>query len=623
MKLRSFLTGLAAVVGLLLLLGAAGFYWIGSQSPLSVLASGQGKTPSAAMFVPKQAPAMISLLVNPDRLERFRQVATRPQERRRSRQELTQLKQALLANTGLDYEQDIQPWLGDEATLAVTTLDIDRDRANGSQPGYLLALSTQNPEQSREFLQLFWQKKAIAGADLSFEQYKGVKLIYANQGQKAGEQGSRGGRRLAPLISIPSTLDTVASAVVGDQFVLFANDPKVLRDAITNVQAAELNLSAATVYQQSLETLTQPHVGLAFVNVPALTRWIDTFTRSTEQPILKRAIQTQTQPKLAQPNPTQTKSSQTTLDQTKPNQALAIALRLDPNGLLADTAMPTDGKAAPPSLDQPVEALRYISRFSPISAAGDNLDRLWSQLSITLQSYEPLNQLVNEPLQTLQTQWKLDLAKDVFSWVKGDYAIGLQTKAEARGQKAEGRRQTGKDLDWVFVAKRNEDAKQAIAHLDAIAQQQGASIGSLQLGEHRVSAWTRLSAENQSLGNRLVKGQPAKTVQAEVQGVHTTVDNYEIFASSMDAIETALESKQSLTEDANFQTAIAPIQQPNNGYLYLDWEHGRSLVEQQFPVVKLIELAAQPLFSHLRSLTLSSYGTQAGVQHSSLFLRLN
>jgi len=82
---------------------------------------------------------MVSLLVNPDRLESF--LAARPGQRRRARQELNQ-KTNLLANTGLDYQRDIQPWLGDEITLAVTTIDIDRDEQNGRQPGSLMALAT-------------------------------------------------------------------------------------------------------------------------------------------------------------------------------------------------------------------------------------------------------------------------------------------------------------------------------------------------------------------------------------------------------------------------------------------------------------------------------------------------
>jgi len=82
------------------------------------------------MFVPKQAPVMVSMLANPDRLESFRQVVALPENVTPGTK---QLKTNLLANTGLDYRRDIQPWLGDD-TLAVTTIDIDRDEQNGN-PG--------------------------------------------------------------------------------------------------------------------------------------------------------------------------------------------------------------------------------------------------------------------------------------------------------------------------------------------------------------------------------------------------------------------------------------------------------------------------------------------------------
>ncbi|NET08834.1 MAG: DUF3352 domain-containing protein, partial [Symploca sp. SIO2B6] len=40
-----------------------------SQSPLNLLHGGVNTNPTAAMFVPKQAPIMFSMQVNPERLE--------------------------------------------------------------------------------------------------------------------------------------------------------------------------------------------------------------------------------------------------------------------------------------------------------------------------------------------------------------------------------------------------------------------------------------------------------------------------------------------------------------------------------------------------------------------------
>ncbi|MDX2245100.1 MAG: DUF3352 domain-containing protein [Leptolyngbyaceae cyanobacterium bins.302] len=605
MKLRSFLSGLLALVVVLLLIGVGGFFWIAANSPFKILTAGAGKLPSAAIFVPKQAPAMVSLLVNPDDLKAFRQVIAAPNKRRQARAELAQFEQGLLANTGLTYEQDIQPWLGDEVTLAITTLDIDRDRANGKQPGYLLAIATQDPARSREFLQVFWQKRAIAGTDLTFEQYKGVKLIYNEVPVKQKAESKSPDSTLYSLLPTPA----LASAVVGDQFVLFANDPKVLRDAVTNVQAAELNLNQAGFYTQALDTITQPRIGLAFVNLPGLAQWLETesVTSAKESPA-KEKPPTARQPSLA--------------------QTLTIALELDRQGLIAETAMTgTSGKTAiVPTLAKPVEALQYIPATSSFVASGTNLTRLWHELSTSLASYGAVSQLVNQSLQSFEKQNHLNLPKDIFSWVTNEYALAtvpVQPEVDQTvGRKAKGKKaknvlpEQAAIEDWIFVAERGtqEPTKTAIAHLDDIAKQQGYGVGAVQLGEQTVSAWTKLTSSNPF----------AKTLQAEVQGVHATVGKYELFATSLPAMEQALNAvDNSLLKRDRFQQAIAPFQNPNNGYLYLDWNESRPLLEQKLPLLKVIELAGSPLFSHLQSFTISSYGREEGVQRGGVFIKLS
>jgi len=59
--------------------------------------------------------------------------------------------------------------------------------------------------------------------------------------------------------------------VVGDRFVLFAY-PKVLRDAINNVQAPELNLTSSS-HQQALTRLPQNRISVTFLNLPSVAVW--------------------------------------------------------------------------------------------------------------------------------------------------------------------------------------------------------------------------------------------------------------------------------------------------------------------------------------------------------------
>lgn len=589
MKLRSFFYGLAATVLGLFLLGAIGFGWINAHSPLALLRGSSTTAPSAAMFVPKQAPVMVSLTVNPDRLADLRQVLARPGERRQAREELESLRQSLLASTELNYQQDIQPWLGDEVTWTITTPDIDRDPQNGTQPGYLLAIATRNPERSREFLQLFWQKRSATGSDLTFEQYKGVKLIYSKPQavEPSVKQSKSSGKRSAksqPSSSVESPLASVATAVAGDRFVLFANDPKVLRDAINNVQAEELNVNQSRAYQQALQSFDQRPVALALVNLPQLTGEKSTLASSGD-------------------------AANTSYE------TLAIGLGLSRQGLIAETtllgASGSDIPAATPALTKPVGALQHIPAHSSVVAAGTDLQKFWSQLASDTANNPAIANLLNQPIEAARKAWQLDLPQDVFSWVQGEYALSLLP-------------QTDRDRpDGIFVVERTANAIAAINRLDELAQQQGLGVGPLTLENRQVSAWTQLNPDI-DFSTKPTSQEPATApLAAQVQGVHGTVGNYEIFATSVEAMQQALQaSKKGLLNSDSFRKAIATLPKANNGYLYLDWANSKSLVEAQLPLLRLLELTGQPFFSHLRSLTITSLSSEPGVRRSETLLQL-
>ncbi len=609
MKLRAFVSTLTALVVVLLAIGLGGFFWLFSQNPLSLLQGANSNTPQAAIFVSRQAPLMASLLVNPDRLAALRTVVAKAGQRQQAKAEVKRLQQALLVNTGLEYERDLQPWLGEEITLAITTLDVDRDATNGRQPGYLLVLSAKQPELAREFLQLYWQKRAIAGVDLVFEPYKGVRLIYGKTAinpavQEAIPADFQGTTSL--LLS-----PTLATAMVGEQFVLFASDPKVLRAAINNVQAPDLSLQTAPFYQQAIAALTQPRIGLSLINLAGVAQW---WSEETTPPGLTP--------------PTTEKIPAGTVPET-----LAVALGLDRQGLLAETALLGRSQgSAQPRLLQPVDALQYIPPHSPIVAAGIDLNQLWqgvAQPGATVSAAR--TGWVSQLLENLEQRWQLDLPQDIFHWVTGEYAIALlpptpSTAASPTQQKrgkakdrvttlSSATRSTPLQADWVFVAQRQGDeATTAIAHLDELARKQGLSVGPVQLENQTVSAWTQLSTTST---NQSVAG-----VEAAILGVHATVGNYEVFATSLAAMEAALKAmKAPLSTSQAFAQAIAPLRQPNDGYFYLDWPTADPILERQIPFLKILQFANESLTRHLRSLTFTSYGREAGIQRGGVFIR--
>jgi hypothetical protein len=82
-------------------------------------------------------------------------------------------------------------------------------------------------------------------------------------------------------------------------------------------------------------------------------------------------------------------------------------------------------------------------------------------------------------------------------------------------------------------------------------------------------------------------------------------------------------NNDSVVESPQFQGSTKVIPRPNQGYVYLDWQASREVLERQLPILKLLEVAGKPFFNHLRSLTISTYGSETGVLKGGVFFQLN
>lgn len=558
MKLRPFFITLSLIIVLLLSVTGGGLYFILQQSSLSLLQGGVTKDPTAAIFVPKQAPVMVSLLTNPDRLEGLARFIASPEKRRRSHQELRTIEKTLLAKTGLDYQSQIQPWLGEEITLAVTSLDFDHDPDNGVKPGYLLAVETKDQQLAKEFLQAAYSKEAIAGnVDLIFEAYKGVNLIYQ--------------RQPTPTKNTPLS----ASAVVGN-IVLFANDPMVLKEGINNVQVPDLNLKNAPGYQAAIQTISDPKIGVIYANFPALSAWL------ANLPI----------PEL--PEITQT---------------LTIAFSIKSEGLVAQTALiGVSGESdRNPALSEPVGALAYLPASTILTATGTDLAQLWQQIETGLDQDSPLQQVLSRAISYLQKPLGLNLPEDVFPWVQGEFSLGLVPHPD------------GGEPDWIFVAEKVSDVDfdEVLNKFDELAQTQGYSVGKLPLLDTTLTAWTRLKTAVKDNKNQLAR------LEAQVRGVYGEIDDYVILSTSVEAISQAIsDTSVKLLNTEEFQHIIEGLSPENDGYFYLNWQESEPILTEKLPIARVVEFGIKPLLKNLRSLTLSSQGSEQGIRRATIFFNV-
>jgi Protein of unknown function (DUF3352) len=242
MKVRSLIIAILTGVIALSIVVANAYGWVIEHRSILLLNRTIKQPPATVIFVPKSASAVISLLANLDDLGNLHRLATPGAKKRLEYHAIAQWKQWLADRVHLDYQREIAPWLGEEITLAIT--DLDRNIPNGAEPGYLAILSSRNAKVSASKIQAWWDKQR-----LEFDRYQGVKIGYNSR-------------------------DRVASAMVADKYVLFANRPKILREAINHLQVSNLSILDNPTYQKILAANNHHRIGVGYAELRKLAPWL-------------------------------------------------------------------------------------------------------------------------------------------------------------------------------------------------------------------------------------------------------------------------------------------------------------------------------------------------------------
>ncbi|MEM9091996.1 MAG: DUF3352 domain-containing protein [Cyanobacteria bacterium P01_F01_bin.53] len=597
-----FFLGLIAIILVLLTAGAGGFWYLTTNSPLTLLATGGDRSIAAATaFIPDRSPFTVSLLTKPEKLISLQQALISPEKQQQALEEVEEIKQNLASSTGLDYDRDIQPWIGHEITFAFTEPDLDLDSSNGAQPGYLLAIEIagDRTQQAREFLQVFWQRQSLAGNAPISEQIRGVRVLHSDTARNSTGN--------------PSAQLTNASALVGNQFVIFANDLRALKRSIQSAQTAT-NLAQNKAFRQAADQLNEPRLGLAYVNTTAL----GTVGSNVSQP------------------KSRDRSAETTVS---PNFA-AIGLGITDTGLIANahlsnTANQKANRSATPQ-EPSIDALKFIPANSAVALASRNLSQLAPTLRSTGMSGSMLPDFLDITPQTKGFSFNkrktrtsdpdplTALGSELWQWASGDYALGQA--------------HVGNDDDWILAVERTE---KGIQQLDDAARAQGYSTVPVTLSEAldeealneeangeandnpEAVAWTRLSIQGNRQSNGRSRGtQSARGLETEILALHlqqtSQQTDYEIFASSFSALESALGSSKATTQkslltDKRFTQAVDALKTPNKGYFYADWSAIAPTLRQSLPILKILETNLRPLMAHISTIAATQTGDTASL----------
>ncbi len=582
MKFMTLRKAIFAVVTIVLLGGIGSALWLGTQhSPPPPINNVQA-VPETVMFVPHQAPFMASLLVNVDHLKQAGLAALSTDQRRQVQSDLGQLHRQLEEQLGLDYDADIAPWAGEELTIALTSWDIDRNPDNGATPGFLLAVSVWDAEQANASLQRLWQRQP-RGTDLVTENYSGVTLVFPDVFSSAGIADAK--------------TPAIATAQVGQHYVLLANSPNILRNAVNTLQVDDLSLGKSPLFQNTVNRLPQERIGLVWINQPTLKEWM-VFRPDREELLTNGAIQE--------------------IEDIDAVEIIAVNLAIAPRGIVADTVItPSLGTTFREHIPHPVDhldSLAYMPADSSLVVVGHALSDTWSLLNHLANQGNPLAQHSVQALATQLERRSIPVNDDVLPWADGDYALALMAPHGSAEASVSG---DFSDRDWVLVIPSSEENEHGIQQLDAIAQDQGFNLDVLTIGDHTTSIWTRLQAV-------LHVETPANPVslETEVLGIHGQVQGWDILATSVRAIGKALVFQATnLAADENLQAAIAALEPVNDGYLYVDGALARTVLADDVPALRPILDFGKPVFRPVRSLLITRYESQPDAQRFGLVMQ--
>ncbi len=252
MSPRQLMRGTVAAMLIIVLMFGGVVTWLLTQSPLTLLRQ-HTSVPAAIRLIPQSATAVVMLKAPFRQVQSLVQALTPPEQRRANRRAWQQLFSAqgpgpigdLFTLGNLDFSHEVQPWLGDEILLALSQPD-PNDSTDNSQLNFLVALSTEDVDQSNATLNLIWQHQDLNQQPLEIETYKGIQIVSTQSEAR------------------PTRL---VAAAFGDHYVLMANQAAVIRDAIDTWQLPQFSLMNTPGYQSILQALPEAQLGWAYLDL--------------------------------------------------------------------------------------------------------------------------------------------------------------------------------------------------------------------------------------------------------------------------------------------------------------------------------------------------------------------
>ncbi len=489
---------LPAVAATALVGGVAGYLYLNG-------ATGDSATPlGIAKVIPNQA--YMAAFVSTDEKDwaKLKQFGT-PEAHQAVDKSLQELQQKMLTETSIDADKDLKPWVGNLMVAVMPS-------ANVKEPDVVVAIAIKDKASALSFANKFKSDAQVKNTETD---YKGVKI-----NQLVGEKSKK------PMYT----------AVLKESYLMLSSNKTAIEQSIDTLQSSSSFATKLEATPQASQTGNGDAPVVRFY-VPDYAGMVQSMRSSSSTPL-----------------------NTSTLESLKRVKSVVGTVSIDDVGLRLKGAVMVDPKTA---IDYKTSPGKVVAQFPTDTFAfvsGANLSSYWSQMAAQAKDSPQTKQVV-DTMRGGSQMVGLDLDNDIFSWMNGEFAIGMMPLSE--GMMA----QLGFGGAMVFNTSDRKTADATLNKLDTIAKSQSLAIAEREINGKKVTEW--------------------KTSQGALLG-HGWLDDNTVFIAMGDQLVTTLSSQSnpSLETSDSFKAVTASLPKQNIGYFYVDVEKTMTLISRVTPVAQ-------------------------------------
>jgi hypothetical protein len=504
--------------------GAGAYFYFKNNVQL-----GPAEVVSAAKIVPQKVIMAASISTDGAAWAQLEQFQT-PETKKIFDAALKQF-QAEATKNDLDFEKDIKPWAGNimfailpNSTTAksssnpqlhlspVSTHNLAQGQpatAKG-EPNLLLVVEVKDKDSANKFLE---KARTKSGRKAQQKEYKGVQVTEE-----------------------PSTTGSPSLYAFVDNFLIMSPQKASLEKAIDTYKGEASVASSLTAENLELKN-------------PIMQFYMPDFPEAVQQ--------------LTALNPGAAEIPQASLDQLKLIKSVTIGIGVDGDGIrlkgatkLDPTYLKVEFKPSPGKVISqfPSETFALIS--------GTNIKARWEQFTQDAEKIPELKTTLNEARQQAKSSpLAIDLDKDIFGWMDGEFALGGITSNE--GILA----QVGAGPVLIFQTSNRPAAESFLKKLDDFVKTNSGTVEAKDVSGVSVTQWS------------------FPGVPGAIAG-HGWYAQDAFFVAVGPLVNAIAKPANSLQSSQAFKTITGSLVNPNIGYFYVDMDKTWSLLSEKVPDIK-------------------------------------